>query len=663
MAVIPLAPHTGLLPDSTLPGGSRFEVERTLSAGGFGIAYLCRDRQFDDVCVVKELALTDIVARDTTAGSLVPLPGRAADVAYWVEKVVREARLLNRIRNEAVVTVRSVWQERGTAFYAMDFVDGVEFPARPSAGWDWQTCEPVFRRMLEGLDAIHSAGLIHSDVKPSNILVNRSGQPVFIDFGTARTGEEIGKTQLTTVAFTPGYAPPELESRDRGKEVGPWSDLYSLAMVFIGLFAQHPGLEGNPLESRMRETLSRHALGADPYNDEFKGQLALAGMPQPWVALVTDCVALDPSRRPRSVAACMERIWSSLDTGGADGSLRAHPFSKAGNSVSGAVNSSHAAPRPLSRDGAASLHAASMSTLSTRSARAPQAERAALEVMSAEQRRDAVAQSPHERLMAYYAKARLNGEWFGSHFGLLEAPRKGVADPWASTRSATSFVAKGFFHRRWICWLLERFSMLVTCGLLSLTMTFIGIEAGVAVVLAWCIASTLRLLIDGMFEAPGQPLRLRRCGLEIRRVVRDLPNPRSPLRSVGDLIVFLTKTTFGSEEWKWRTAPLTEFLGAQPRYIVGSLINTRDRRRRTFWTGVPLLVQAMVVLLMIERSERLALGILVGLGLWTAIDLWTRIRHQGRGLIDVRLGWAVVRHEWPDASSLAVVGAKRKQAE
>ena len=663
MAVIPLAAGTGLLPDVTVPTGSRFEVARTLSAGGFGIAYLAHDRQFDDLCVVKELALTEIVARDTTAGTLVPLPGRTADVAYWVEKVVREARLLNRIRHEAIVTVRAVWQERGTAYYAMDHIDGVEFPAKPGAGWDWKTCEPVFRKMLEGLEAIHASGLVHSDIKPSNILISRSGQPVFIDFGTARTGEEMGKTKLTTVAFTPGYAPPELESRDRGKEVGPWSDLYSLAMVFIGLFAIHPGLEGSPLESRMRETLARHSAGADPYNEALKSQLRAAGMPHVWVEMVMDCVALDPSRRPRSVAACMERIWSSLDTGGADGSLRAHPFSKAGKSVLGAVNSSHATPLPLSRDGAASLHAASMSTLSMRSAREPQVERAALEVMSAEQRRNAVAQSPHERLIAYYAKARLNGEWFGSHFGLLEAPRKGVADPWASTRSATSFVAKGFFHRRWICWLLERFSMLVTCGLLSLSMTFIGIEAGVAVVLAWCIASTLRLLIDGMFEAPGQPLRLRRCGLEIRRVVRELPNPRSPLRSVGDLIVFLTNTTFGSEEWKLRTAPLTEFLGAQPRYIVGSLINTRDRQRRTFLTGVPMVVPAMVVWLMIERSERLALGILVGLGLWTAIDLWTRIRHQGRGLIDVRLGWAVVRHEWPDASSLAVVGSKRKQVE
>jgi uncharacterized RDD family membrane protein YckC len=164
--------------------------------------------------------------------------------------------------------------------------------------------------MLEGLQAIHAAGLVHSDIKPSNILVKRNGQPVFIDFGTARTGEEMGKTKLTTVAFTPGYAPPELESKDRGKEVGPWSDLYSLAMVFIGMFVTHPGLEGNPLESRMRETLARHAVGADPYNAGLRATMVSNGMSPPWADLLMACISVEPAGRPQSVA----DFFSRLDT-------------------------------------------------------------------------------------------------------------------------------------------------------------------------------------------------------------------------------------------------------------------------------------------------------------------------------------------------------------
>lgn len=310
MAVIPLNAGAKLLPDGTQATGARFSVERVLSAGGFGITYLARDEQFDDTCVVKELAMGELVGRDTTGGTLQPLPGRQADVAYWVDKVVREARLLNRVRHEAVVTVRAAWQERGTAYYAMDHIDGMEFPSRQTEGWTWNHCEPLFRRMLEGLQAIHAAGLVHSDIKPSNILVKRNGQPVFIDFGTARTGEEMGKTKLTTVAFTPGYAPPELESKDRGKEVGPWSDLYSLAMVFIGMFVTHPGLEGNPLESRMRETLARHAAGADPYNEGLRATMVANGMSKLWADLLMACISVEPAGRPQSVA----DFFSRLDT-------------------------------------------------------------------------------------------------------------------------------------------------------------------------------------------------------------------------------------------------------------------------------------------------------------------------------------------------------------
>ena len=476
MAVIPLAAGTGLLPDVTVPTGCRFEVARTLSAGGFGIAYLAHDRQFDDLCVVKELALTEIVARDMTAGTLVPLPGRTADVAYWVDKVVREARLLNRIRHEAVVTVRAVWQERGTAYYAMDHIDGVEFPSKPTPGWDWKTCEPVFRKMLEGLEAIHAAGLVHSDIKPSNILISRSGQPVFIDFGTARTGEEMGKTKLTTVAFTPGYAPPELESRDRGKEVGPWSDLYSLAMVFIGLFAIHPGLEGSPLESRMRETLARHSAGADPYNEALKSQLRTAGMPHVWVEMVMYCVAVDPSRRPRSVAACVERLeWASH-----------------------------------------------MRTEAAPTAFQPQRN---LDPVQVRRREFKAALEAHQQL------ARAAGDPIGLWIlELWEPPRRGVADPWAANRAHLRWVDNRFLIRRVFAGLFEALFVMVPVGSASAgTGSPMGILLGLGVV----------LVSNLVFGRRGQTVAQRMLGLETREVGGALAGPLRLVCRQSLLLAFL----------------------------------------------------------------------------------------------------------------------------
>ena len=301
MAVIPIQPGTRLLPDATQPSGARFIIDKTLSAGGFGITYLASDAQFEDRCVIKELALGELMGRDTERGTLVAVNGREGDVDYWVEKVVREARLLNRVRHEGVITVRAAWKERGTAYYAMDFIEGEEVLTEPRAGWDWNAWRPVVERMYAALGAIHAQGLIHSDIKPSNILVRPTGYPVFIDFGTARTSEDLRKTRLTTVAFTPGYAPVELESRDKAGDVGPWSDLYSLAMTVIGLFVVHPGLDGGPMEARMRDAIAQHAPASDPYIAGFADKLVAAGVPRGWAEMLVASVQPDHRNRPRSV--------------------------------------------------------------------------------------------------------------------------------------------------------------------------------------------------------------------------------------------------------------------------------------------------------------------------------------------------------------------------
>ena len=312
MAVIPIQPGTRLLPDATQPSGARFIIDKTLSAGGFGITYLASDAQFEDRCVIKELALGELMGRDTERGTLVAVNGREKDVEYWVEKVVREARLLNRVRHEGVITVRAAWKERGTAYYAMDFIEGEEVLTEPRAGWDWNAWRPVVERMYAALGAIHAQGLIHSDIKPSNILVRPTGYPVFIDFGTARTSEDLRKTRLTTVAFTPGYAPVELESRDKAGDVGPWSDLYSLAMTVIGLFVVHPGLDGGPLEARMRHAIAQHAPASDPYIAGFADKLVAASVPRGWAEMLVASVQPDYRNRPKSVEHALAMAQESV---------------------------------------------------------------------------------------------------------------------------------------------------------------------------------------------------------------------------------------------------------------------------------------------------------------------------------------------------------------
>jgi len=306
MPIAPLSSGLQLHADATSPGVGRFVIERPLSAGGFAITYLARDQQFDDRCVIKELAIDQLMVRSGT--NMVPLPDREDDVAIWVQKVQKEAQVLHRLRTSGVVPIRATWRENGTAYFAMDFIDGIELPAEPTAGAGWATWETVARKFLTALGAIHAAGLVHGDIKPANVLVDRAGNPVIIDFGTARSAEDAKKTKLTTLAMTPGYCPPELAVRDRAKEMGPWSDLYSWALTVMGLVIRHGGIDGAPLDTSARTALAKHGHSDAGIGGETAVALRAAGVPESWVQALMACVALEPSARPKSAEEVAARI-------------------------------------------------------------------------------------------------------------------------------------------------------------------------------------------------------------------------------------------------------------------------------------------------------------------------------------------------------------------
>lgn len=328
MAVAELRPGTHLGP--TADGGHRYEVRETLGTGGFGITYLARDTRLAGDVVIKELASARTAWRDTATGRLHPAHGHAEAHVKLVQRFVREARLLNRIRSPHIVRVTDVWEERGTAYYAMDKVDGEplgELPSDAVTTDGWAEARRNAAELLDALDAVHAAGLLHGDVKPANVLLDRRIGVVLIDFGTAREGDEVGAT-VTSTSFTRGYAPPELMHLSRVREAGPWSDLYSWAMLVWGLVTRHHGPSGRPVDAVAR------ALGPDPYADAA-GQLEAAGVPRVWAEAVAACLALEPGDRPRDVDAVRALATGTVpggaqaahlrpaDAGGTDGPV--HP--------------------------------------------------------------------------------------------------------------------------------------------------------------------------------------------------------------------------------------------------------------------------------------------------------------------------------------------------
>ena len=305
MPIIPLDPKTTL-------HNKRYLIVRIIGYGGFGNTYLAFDRTLDNHCVVKEFALDMICTRDSTNATIVILHKREGEMAKWLDKFTEEARHLARIRHFGVVNAFDIWREKGTAFYAMEHIEGGELPDPAKETWKpmtWSEAKKLAIAILEALKAVHEVGLLHGDIKPANILVDKkTKQPILIDFGTARSLKKAQDKTVTSLAYTAGYAPIELQDRKRSKETNPSSDLYSWAMVVIGLVAKHHD-DGWPIDAKTR--IVADEFNGDKYNKKFLHKWLANSLPTSVISILADCLQLNSNQRPQSASVILDQLENS----------------------------------------------------------------------------------------------------------------------------------------------------------------------------------------------------------------------------------------------------------------------------------------------------------------------------------------------------------------
>jgi len=225
-----------LQPNTTLQGG-KYRIERVLGQGGFGITYLAHNTVFDIDVAIKEFFMKDENDRD---GSSVTMPNTTKQELFQgqMEKFKKEAKRMFAIKNEHIVGVQDLFEENGTAYYVMDYVDGENLSERlkrTGKPMTEQEVRDILPQILDALKSIHDAGIWHLDLKPGNIMVDKQGNAYLIDFGASKQIRANGSmTTSTDLCYTPGYAPNEQigQMYDR---FGPWTDIYALGATIYNL--------------------------------------------------------------------------------------------------------------------------------------------------------------------------------------------------------------------------------------------------------------------------------------------------------------------------------------------------------------------------------------------------------------------------------------------
>lgn len=238
-------PHCGYDPAAdggkypfALPHGSilagQFITGRVLGQGGFGITYLALDNRLKTRVAIKEFMPDSMAVRTAGAPQITVYTGqRQENFQYGMERFLDEAKVLARFQeNPNIVGVRSYFEENGTAYFVMEYVEGASLKSyiqEHGGRISWEEAVRLLTPVMDALGAVHKEGIIHRDVTPDNIFITANGGVKLLDFGSARYS--LGdKSRSLDVVLKAGYAPKEQYTR-RGRQ-GPYTDVYSLAACF-----------------------------------------------------------------------------------------------------------------------------------------------------------------------------------------------------------------------------------------------------------------------------------------------------------------------------------------------------------------------------------------------------------------------------------------------
>jgi tetratricopeptide (TPR) repeat protein/predicted Ser/Thr protein kinase len=254
--------------------GGRYEILQLLGEGGMGAVYKATDRELDRFVALKVIR-----------------PELASNPSI-LARFKQELLLAHQVTHRNVIRIYDLGEAEGVKFITMEFIEGRDLRSiiREKNKFAPEEAVEVIQQVCQALDAAHSVGVIHRDLKPQNIMQDGTGRMLVMDFGLARTLEGDGMTQTGAIVGTMEYMSPE---QSLGKDLDQRSDIFALGLI---LYEMLTGKQPFAAESALASLIKRTQERATPVSDVD------AQIPGALSGIVSKCLERDLDQRYQSVS-------------------------------------------------------------------------------------------------------------------------------------------------------------------------------------------------------------------------------------------------------------------------------------------------------------------------------------------------------------------------
>lgn len=218
-------------------GNGKYKILRFIGAGGFGCTYEAEFTIMHSKVAIKEFFVGSCCNRDEDGKISVGTQSQTRFVDQLMDKFLREARNLFRLSHPNIVHVIDVIQENGTSYYVMDYIEGRSLQDIVSEEGPMSEARALhyINQLMYALEYVHSQKMLHLDIKPDNIMVDKNDNAILIDFGVSKQYDEVdGHNTSTIMGQTPGFAPLE-QTTNTVKQFTPATDIYSLGATLYAM--------------------------------------------------------------------------------------------------------------------------------------------------------------------------------------------------------------------------------------------------------------------------------------------------------------------------------------------------------------------------------------------------------------------------------------------